>query len=199
MIVWFGPSILEIGDACPDLIVLPEYVDRDEVIRAARRFPKAMVVGAYEVCGVMRGVLWHGGQRRVRYTKVCQDNGSFAPLPTRSPIYETAEVSIAVLVCRDIDWIPLKSRIDAELAISPTPVKLVCVPARMTADWFSGETVLLPAPGVPMVVSNSIQHPDNRVRSFIANGSGQREHKQEEVEAVLFDACHLWQSQHSGA
>lgn len=159
----------------PDLIVLPEYVDRTEIARVEELCPNAIVAGAFTDAGAMRGVLRHGGCDRISYMKILGDGRSVGAgeQPDQVPVYGSGDIAVGLLVCLDIQEPTLVGRVLAELRRRPARLKVLCIPAAMHASSWSfedGAGILGHAGLHAVVLTNGMPiHPSDRMRSFIFN------------------------------
>lgn len=181
MMVWCGLSADHLDKDKPNLVALPEDVDRSEIDRAEARCPGAIITGAISekgpVQGVvsekgfMRGVIWHRGRNWIDYLKVGNDGrASPSPRSEHPDIYVSNGLAVGLLVCMDFDIPAVRDRVIGQLHESAAQLKVLCVPSGMSRDWFPVTPISPPSlEGIHVVVSNNMYHGDNRHLSFITD------------------------------
>lgn len=187
MKIWCGLAAAQLGAERPDLIVFPEGAGLGEIARAAAICPAAVIAGAIQDGDRMRGVIWRGGENQVDYLKVGADGhtrGGAAPAET--PVYETDEVAVGLLVCMDVNDPFLQGRVTERLRAARAPHRVVCVPAQMFGfTWFLGPDLNRSWWGLHVAVCNAVdRYPEHRLRSFIADPSGRKFEIQTGVEPI---------------
>jgi predicted amidohydrolase len=190
-------SALESQNLSAHIFLLPERTQADEITKMQAMHPQAIIVGAVQEenpnrgrLPLCRGALLHDSTNRIDYLKVGSDGQSLGTNvePLRFPIYETADICIAVIICMDIQvhYGAFRAKVVRRVQESAAVFKIVCVPAAMNGDWF-GDATGIPCPqefaGVYIALSNSDYY-EVRCKSFVADPSGRYIAKQKGHEAI---------------
>lgn len=180
----------ELRDCSADLVVFPEGVSAAafEVMAHAQREP--VVVGAVRDGIHSRAVVWHKGKNHVSYLKLetdglTQGTGN----AEQDSLVHFPEISVAVLVCMDVQNVAFATKVRDALRASPGATKVLCIPADMGGYWFQGETLAFPALYADMYVAlcNGTGTHNVRCKSFIADPTGRKVRVQSNVEPIHFD------------
>jgi hypothetical protein len=173
-------------DAVPaDLIVFPEGVCRREIEKAQSFYPEAVIVAAIVENGFSRGVLLHGGRNRIDYLKVESDGRTVGSGDHQQvPIYEFEDVCIGVLICMDVDCLLFSRAVIEKVRTSSAKLKLLCVPADMTSDWFSGDALSSVFEAIHVVLCNHTKTHQARCKSFVTDMHGRKIVVQDQDEPI---------------
>jgi hypothetical protein len=160
----------------PDLILFPEGVSGSEIARANIVFPKAVVVSAVAEGEHCIGSIYSGGVKRVTYRKIGTDGNTIGVglEPEHTPTWSTDDAAIGIIVCMDVQT-GLLQRVVATLRRSSKPLKLLCIPADMGAEWFSSPDLGPTFKDIWVALCN-LARTDGSTRcdTFIANPNGQK-------------------------
>ena len=177
--------VADIGSHKPSVLVLPERTELAELQRAQELIPESVVVAASAEGDLMRGHLQHHGINQVDYLKILSDGvlRRTRVLPA-TPVYETPEFAIGMLICLDLKNPDLQAEVMKRLRDSRSQLKVLCIPAHMGSGWFPSSRIndFL---GVFLALSNHPGTPgDARCPSFIANPDGVRREVQNHHEPI---------------
>jgi hypothetical protein len=155
-----------------DVLVLPEGIELKDIKKASNRFPETIVVSAAREGVHMRGYAFANGRNLIEYLKIETDGRSTgAGFDPENVIYLGDTFALAVLICMDIRNNYRLKVLDA-LHNSKKAVKILCVPADMTNDWFYSEPIY-GWKGINVAVSNNnCTYPDSRAKSGISGTDG---------------------------
>ena len=177
--------VADIGSHKPSVLVLPERTELAELQRAQALTAESVVVAASAEGDLMRGHLLHRGINQVNYLKMLSDDVSRGTgvLPA-TPIYETPEFAIGMLICRDLQNPELQANVMNSLRASRSQLKVLCIPAHMGSGWFPSSRINDFLGGF-LALSNHPGTPgDARCPSFIANPDGVRREVQNHHEPI---------------
>jgi predicted amidohydrolase len=175
----------ELGPTPTDIIVFPEGVDHREVVEARCARPDSVVVAAIVENSHCRGVLLHGGVNRLDYLKVETDGRTQGTgVVPRTPVYEFGDICLGVLICMDIQHGLLFRAVMDKIRSSSATTKLLCIPADMSFEWFSNDTVGSRYQGVAVALCNQTRTYQVRCKSFVADSLGRRLAVQKDVEPI---------------
>ena len=135
----------------------------------------------------MRAYVQVGGANKVQYLKVLGDGRSIGTgkQPAVLPVYQTDELALGVVVCRDIEDLGFLHAVLGRLRASPQRVKLLCIPADMQDHWFSFDPIR-GFEGVYLARSNNNStYPEGRALSFIAAPDATRLVRQLRYEPIV--------------
>lgn len=171
-----------------DLIVFPEGILLKEVEKAQLAHPESIIVGAIEKCGRSCGLLLHRGQNKVNYLKVETDGRTKGSGNLQqNPVYQSDEVCIGVLICKDVDHVEFSHHVIAKVRSSSAKLKLICIPADMGIEWFGGDKLQSSTKfdGTHVILCNHTRtHPQDRCKSFVTDTHGTKIKAQEEEEPI---------------
>ena len=86
------------------------------------------------------------------------------------PVYEAGSICVGVVICMDVDTGVFLSNLLQRIKSSSAEFKLVCVPADMAEERFSGTELMPQWEGVHVLVCNHIKtYPQGRGKSFISD------------------------------
>ena len=171
----------------PDLIVFPEGILPEEVAKAQESHPESMIVGATDKGGRSRGLLLHRGQNRINYFKVETDGLTKGSCDLQqNPVYQFGKVCIGVLICMDVDHPEFSCAVIAKVRSSAAELKLICIPADMGNDWFSGASLPFPTKfeGTHVILCNHVKTHQVRCKSFVTDAHGTKIVEQNEEEPI---------------
>ncbi|MDE2134258.1 MAG: hypothetical protein KGM97_08965 [Alphaproteobacteria bacterium] len=177
----------ELGGEPTDLIVFPEYSDPAQLTAASLRHPNSIVVGAAEDAHRNRGYLLHHGRNQIDYLKLEPDGRTDGSEDIgQSPVYESANVCVGVLICMDIQIADFLRRIVRAIRSSSSELKFLCVSADMGSEWFPGKMLSSDFAGVYVVVCNHTMNHQVRCKSFMTNLRGEKITPQVDVEPIHY-------------
>jgi predicted amidohydrolase len=173
----------------PDILVLPERTSLAELNAASACWPQAIVVGAVAEDCRIRAYLFHSGRNQIEYLKYATDGSSIGTqeIPV-SQTFETKELAVGVLVCKDFQEVELRRTVLAKLLASKARHKIVCIPADMGSEWFPSEQVT-EFIGAYVAMSNNLRPGGTRRASFILNPRGEFIESQVNQMAICHDAA----------
>lgn len=182
----------ELHSVLTDLIVFPEGICWGEIAVAQSSHPDSIIVGATVDNGRSKGLLLHRGENRIDYWKVeCDGRTAGTKNLKQNPVYVLGEdVCIGVLICMDITNGAFSHTIIETVRSSSADLKLMCIPADMTSDWFSGDSIPSPLQfeGIHVILCNHTKtHPQNRCKSFVTDTHGTKVVVQKQVESIHTD------------
>lgn len=173
----------------PDVVVFPEGISLSEIGKARLSHPNSILIGAIVENGRSRGVLFHGCENKIDYLKIetdghTQGSGNL----DQQPIYELPHVCIGVIVCMDVNCPAFSRTVIEKVRSSQSELKLICIPADMTSDWFGGDAVA-PAMfgGIHVVLCNHTKTHQQRCRSFVTDLHGSKIIVQNDDEPIFVD------------
>ena len=179
----------ELGDLHPNVIVLPEYSNIQEVDAVSNAYPESIVVAAVQVDRQSKGILRHLGVDRVEYPKVKSDGETdgTGKLP-RTPFYEVPAICVGMIICMDVQSCVVEAVTQAVIA-SKSKFKLICIPARMGEPYFSAPILIDPHyEGMHVALCNSLTYGGTRIKSFITDAHRTKVREQQRHEAINWDA-----------
>ena len=134
----------DIGEEKPDLVVLPEYIDRAVVRRVARDNPDTVIATAVEIGNRSIGRLIYRGRNWINYRKIDTDWRTIGTGETpRCAVRHFPHMSVGLVICMDIQNPTFVHEVVRQLRLGRTPYKILCIPADMSSEWFSGSDTLL--------------------------------------------------------
>ncbi|HEX3666830.1 MAG TPA: hypothetical protein VHU23_16520 [Rhizomicrobium sp.] len=100
------------------------------------------------------------------------------------PVYETDDLCVGVLICMDVQIPELVRELVARVSSSLSTYKIVCIPAHMGSNWFSGPTLDVNFGNVFVALCNHTQQDRPRCKSFIAGPHRTKTHEQLDTEPL---------------
>lgn len=165
----------ELAGRRADIVVLPEGVAEAEIERVAQAAPHAIVVGAVERRKRSAAVLKHDGINRVEYVKMGSDGRTLGANaePRELPVFLCSQAAVGAVICMDVQQSGWVRRIIDALAAAAAPIKLLCIPADMSGDYFQGERLQPYLHGVHVALCNHVRsYPNHRCASFVTDAAG---------------------------
>ncbi len=181
------PTEIDMGGA--DLIVLPEYSELAVVCETASRYPRSIVVAAFQEGIRSRGLLFHGGENRIDYLKIGSDGRTKgARASCRRAVFSRSDICIGVVICMDVQDPGFLGPVTDTVRSSTSKLKFICIPADMDAVWFSGDILHDPKfEGVRVILCNHLTNHQSRCKSFMADTNRTKIIKQLDVEPIHWE------------
>lgn len=182
---------VDLANAEFDLAVLSECVDDAALTALSASHPTAIVVGAVVEGRHCRARLLRSETNYIDYVKVMADKGMIAGAIDQKSVKHFDDVSVGVVICRDIQEIKFATLVQRQLSQRGDVPRILCITADMANYWFTDDSLSgIPFAGNWTVLSNSTKtYKSREVRcaSFIADPTGKKRIKQEFGEPIYFD------------
>jgi len=173
-------SLVDRG-ASPDVLVLWERIESQLASATALLFPTTYTVSGEWRDGQIWGVIRQGRQTILEYQKVLGDD-LYLGMPNgegreQSTIAweERRGLAVCVLVCRDVGAGQFADTTLSLLRQAPCVHRILAVPAHMSSDYFSDESISDRFLGITVALSNGRSGPGARASFLSDRATGKRD------------------------